>query len=389
MEQSFAQAVDRSTTASTKWLRYAGRDILPMWVADTDFPAAPEVLRALHRRVEHGVFGYTEVPESLLEAGAEYLDRRLDLPAPPQAQVWTPGLVCTLSAVALMLRDSGIDRLGTTLPIYAPFHQGPPGWGLRMQYLPLELVDNRWVPDLNQFREQVRDGLRAFFLCNPQNPGGTVWRRQELVEFAEICSEGGVLVCSDDVHCDLIIDPSVEYVSYASTGDHARECSITLVSPSKAFNLAGLGCALAVVEDQKLRRSLRKVLRQTVPHPNLLGFAAAEAAWRFGWGWFEGQLEYLRGNERLLREGLNAVPGIEVAPLEATYLSWADCRGLADYGVEPSELMAWFEAAGVGPSPGAEFLREGFARFNFGMHRSLIKQAVERVQAAAGRLPLK
>lgn len=376
MNYDFDRVIDRRSTSSDKWGKYRGRDIIPIWVADSDFQACQPVIDALAESVRFGVFGYSLVPDSLVPVTNTYLARH-GLRADAEQMLWMPGLVCALSVVARLVAQRGGSRVGVPRPIYPPFFQVPNRWGLEAVEIPMpEQANGRMVLDFDELRAQAQQGLDAFFLCNPQNPGGTVWTQEELQQLLQICQDYDVLVCSDEVHCDLMLDQSARHISYATLSDYARDHSITLLSPSKAFNLAGLGCALALVHNDSLREEVAVASKNIVPEVTIPGYVAAEAAWRDGWHWLEQQLEYLRGNEQLFRERMNATGVFKVHPLQATYLSWVNC---ADLPCE--DVQGWFEAAGVGPAAGEEYLQPGYARFNLGCSRTLLEQALQRIES--------
>ena len=368
--------IDHSASSSSKWYRYADSDILPMWVADMDFPSPPPVLQALRDRVEHGVFGYTRIPDHLTAVALERLRQRHGWEVDADWLLWLPGMVVTLNVFCRAMLQRG-SRIAVARPIYRPFRTAPANQGLECVEIPLLLEAGRWVLDFNALETAAREGLAAFLLCNPQNPGGTVWTLAELQQLATICSEHGVQVCADEIHCDLILDPDARHLSFATIDDWAADNSATLCSPSKTFNLAGIGCALAVVPNRELRVQMRRALAGIVGHVSLFGASAAAVAWEACEDWRRELIAYLRGNHQLLLEGLNAHDCFDMQPLQATYLAWVDAAGL-----ELPDPQRWFEGAGVGSSPGSEYRAEQFVRINFGCPRSLVEQALERIATA-------
>jgi cystathionine beta-lyase len=230
--------------------------------------------------------------------------------------------------------------------------------------------------DLDWLERQSADSGRLMIFCNPQNPGGTVYRRDELEQLAEIAVRKDLVILSDEVHCDLLLDEDRPHIPIASLNPGIAGRSVTLISPSKTFNTAGLGCAFAIIPDRKLRTRM-KTNPYIVPHVNLLGLTAAEAAYRHGEEWNRQQCAYLAANRDYLLDEINRIPGLRLGPIEATYLAWIEVAAL---GLD--DPPRFFEDAGVGMSPGRDFGDAGFMRLNFGCPRSRVEQAVERIRSA-------
>jgi cystathionine beta-lyase len=373
---NFSTPVERRATASMKWERYKGRDIIPLWVADMDFCSPPAVIEALHKRIAHGIFGYTLPPDSLNEAVAERLQADHGWSIQPQWLVWLPGLVTGLN-VACRAVGQDQDEVLTAVPIYPPFLTAPANSRRNIIKVPLQEKDNRWTFDFDRFESAITARTRLFLLCNPHNPVGRVLTRDELTALAAICEKHDIIICSDEIHCGLLLDDDKLHLPTATLGPEVAQRTITLMSPSKTFNLPGLGCAFAVISDEKLRRQFIKAASGIVPLVNALGFAAAEAAYRYGSDWHAQLLEYLRGNRETIARAIADMPPLSTAPLEATYLAWIDVRsaGLSD-------PVRFFEGAGVGLQDGIEFDGAGFVRLNFGCPRLLLDEALKRMKSA-------
>jgi cystathionine beta-lyase len=376
----FDRPIERRGTGSLKWEKYAGRDVIPLWVADMDFAAPPVVVEALQRRIEHGVFGYTQAPPELVEVIRERLLRLYDWRVEADWLVWLPGLVTGLNVACRAVGAEGDDVL-THVPIYPPFLSAPELSGRQTIRVPLAEKGGRWRIDFELLEQLVTPRSRLFLLCNPQNPTGRVFSRTELGRFAAFCQRHELIICSDEIHCDLILEPACRHRPTASLGPEVAERTITLMAPSKTFNLPGLGCSFAIIGNDALRRRFRRVMAGIVPYVNLFGYTAALAAYRDGGPWLEALLDYLRGNRDLVRQAVDALPGLSMAPVEATYLAWIDARAL-----DLEDPAAFFEAAGVGLSDGAEFGRPGFVRLNFGCPRPLLVQGLERMASALAEL---
>ena len=371
----FDQLVDRSDTDSIKWQKYRDRDVLPMWVADSDFMVVPEIREALQRRVEHGVYGYTAVPERLIETIVERVGNRYGWDIDARWILPLPNVITSFYLACRACGKAG-DAVYVPAVIYPPVAIAPGYYSMTSQPIPMATRDQRMLVDLDWLQRQPADSTRLMIFCNPQNPGGTVYRRDELEQLAEIAVQKDLVVLSDEVHCDLLLDADKSHIPLASLNPAIAERSITLISPSKTFNTAGLSCAFAIIPDRKLRARM-KTNPYIVPHVNLLGLVAAEAAYRHGDEWNRQQCAYLAANRDYLRDEINRIPGLRLGPIEATYLAWIE---VAPLGLD--NPPRFFEDAGVGMSPGRDFGDPGFMRLNFGCPRSRVEQAVERIRSA-------
>jgi cystathionine beta-lyase len=265
----------------------------------------------------------------------------------------------------------------TATPIYPPFLSAPE----RLATAPLQRGPERWEWDLPAVEAALPPEARLFLLCHPHNPVGRAWDEAELRAIDALAERRGLVVCSDEIHCGLVLDEGMRHRPYATLSEAAARRSITLMAPSKTFNVPGLGAAFAVIPDPALRAAFRRVMGGIVPHPNVLGLVACEAAFRHGAEWRRALVAYLRGNRDRVLEAVRAMPGLRTTPVEATTLAWIDARGagLAD-------PCRHFEAAGVGLSGGADFgppgAYGGFVRLNFGCPRAVLDEALRRMRAA-------
>lgn len=372
----FDTPVDRQGTASEKWERYAGRDIIPLWVADMDFRSPPAVIEALHRRVEHGIFGYTAPPEELVATVLAMLQREYGWAIDEQWLVWLPGLVCGLNVACRAVGHQG-DAVICSTPVYPPFLTAPVLAGREPVTVPLHDTGAHWQMDLAALERALTPRTRLLLLCSPHNPVGRVWSRDEQLALAGLAERYDLVVCSDEIHAGLVLDADKRHIPFAAVAPELARRTITLHAPSKTYNIPGLGCSFAVIPDDRLRRDFRGVMAGIVPHVNLMGYTAALASYRDSEAWRQALLDYLRGNRELVLKAVNAVPGLSSWPVEATYLAWIDARGLGNE--QPAML---FEEAGVGLSDGAPFGAPGFVRLNFGCPRQRLEQALERMVAA-------
>ena len=374
----FDEIIDRRGTASEKWDKYRDRDIIPLWVADMDFRSPPAVIEALHERVSHGVFGYTAPSEGLTRAVIDALLAEFSWQVQKEWITWLPGLVTGLNVCCRAVGEPNDDII-TFTPVYPPFLSAPPLSGRNLLKVPLKLAGGRWGLDLEALERAVTPKTGLLLLCSPHNPVGRVWSLEELTSLADFAARHDLVVCSDEIHAGLVLDESVRHLPIAVLSPETQRRTITLLAPSKTFNVPGLGCSFAVISDATLRRAFRKAMGGIVPHVNLLGYTAAEAAYRHGEDWRRELLVYLRGNRDLVAREVAQMPGLTVAHVEATYLSWIDLR---ETGIEYP--VRFFEEAGVGLSGGADFGLPGFVRLNFGCPRALLSEALRRMRVALG-----
>ncbi|EOD79761.1 putative aminotransferase [Grimontia indica] len=376
----FDKEVDRTKSHSDKWDKYKGQDILPMWVADSDFQSPPAVIEALQERVSHGVFGYTHASDTLTEIFVARMKSRYNWDIQPEWVVYLPGLVCGLNIAARALTDEGQTIISPS-PIYPPFISSAKFAERPLVKATVKLTDGRWMPDLEEAGEQLAGKGGLLQMCNPLNPGGTVYTREELEATLVFAEKHDLFVCSDEIHCDLILDGDKQHIPFASISESAEQRSVTLMAPSKTFNIAGLGASIAIIPNAKLRQRFSKIKRGIVPGVNMLAFTAAEAAYEHGEAWLQEQLCYLAGHRDYLMQEINALPGMKLEHIEATYLAWIDCSELP-----VDNAHRFFEEAGVGLSPGLDFGNRKFVRLNFGCTRKTLEEAVRRMKAAVSSL---
>jgi len=370
----FDSPVERAGSWSTRWERYAGRDVIPLWVADSDFRAPPAVLEALAQRVEHGVLGYTVTPPALAGEIVKRLQRLYGWRVDPSWLVFLPGLVAGLHHAARVLSKPG-ERLAMPRPVYHHLKRAAELAPRPFTEIPLVLQGGRWVFDEDAIR---RAGpVRLFYLCNPQNPGGTVFRRAELERLAALT--GDAVIIADEIHCDLVLEQGLAHVPIASLAPEISRRTVTLMSPNKTWNFPSAGCAWAIVEDAALRKAFAAdVDAHVMSSPSVFGYAASLAALREGDAWLAAQIDYLRGNRDLVEKTV----GLPLAHVEATYLAWIDCTSL---GVK--DPQAHFLQHGVALSPGSQFGVPEFVRLNFGTQRAVLKKALERIRNASTPSP--
>jgi cysteine-S-conjugate beta-lyase len=377
MNFDFDTPISRRGTGCIKYDRRPELD--PFWVADMDFVSAPPILEALHRRVEHAVFGYAQAHEGLNEALLDYLRDRRKAVVPIEHIVHLGGLVPALS-LAIRAFCTTEESALTCTPVYPPFlgaHHDAKAGLLTADHV---LRDGQWSFDWESLEKSVTPQTKVFILCNPQNPLGRVFPREDIVKLAEFCEAHDLVLVSDEIHCDLIFDEAATpHFSALNLPPALAERSITLLSPSKTWNIAGLGYAYAVIPNDTIRRKFMAARGHTLSEINALSYYAAEAAYRHGEPWRRELVAYLKNNRDTLVEFINTrCPGLSVRPGDATYLAWIDASGM---GVE-NPALHFEKKAGLFLSDGGFFGWPQFIRFNFGCPSARMLEGLEKIAAA-------
>ncbi len=376
----FERIIDRRNTSCIKWDKYKGRDVIPMWVADMDFKAPGPVTQAIIDRARHGVFGYTCEPDELSDVIIDMLEKEYSWRIKPSWLVWLPGLVTGLN---ISCRVTPGKAVMTSIPVYPPFLSAPVNAGKMLVTTEHVINNGNYTFNFDAIDKAASEGTDMFILCNPQNPLGRVFSFEELNTLAGICLRRGMVICSDEIHCGLVLDKDKRHVPIASLSEEIASRSITLMAPSKTFNIPGLGFSFAVIPDEKIRKSFRKAMDGIVPHVNIFGYEAGMAAYQKCSGWHHDLIVYLRGNRDLVEKAVSKIKGLSMKHVEATYLAWIDCREL--WHENPA---AFFEEHGVGLSDGEFFGVKGFVRLNFGCPRSVLEDALGRIEQAVSALKI-
>ena len=388
MAYDFDTVVNRHGTDSVKWdfeEHFTGMTgLLPLWVADMDFPAPPEILSAIRRRVDHPVFGYVREPDSYFEAAAAWLARRHDWTVRQEWMVPSPGVIPGLAAAILAFTRPG-DGIVIQPPVYHPFALRVKSNGRRVVENPLVVRDGAWHMDLDGLEKVIDHGTRMLILCSPHNPVGRVWERETLLRLAEICCARGAVVVSDEIHNDLVM-PGRRHTPIAALSEASAANTVTLVAATKTFNIAGLGGSLAIVAEEGRRKAFEEQQHAIFSGvANAVAVAASEAAWRHGEPWLEELLVYIQGNHKLLKDFLAAkLPAVRAFPLEGTYLALLDMRGLGLTEALLKERL--LRDARVWLDEGTKFGRGGecMQRLNLACPRSVLSEALERMAHAFG-----
>lgn len=369
----FDKKVDRKNTNSYKWDKYPD-GVLPLWVADMDFEVAEPIKLALQKIVDHGVIGYSRTPDELIDVVVERLLKRHNWTIKKEWIVWLPGLVPGINAASKCVSEDNCSVM-TSTPVYRPFLDAAKLSNRSLQDIPFIWRNMRWEMDFESMERAVNKETKLYILCNPHNPNGRVFSKEELLQLAEFCVKNEIFICSDEIHCDLILDENKEHVSIASLNPEIENLSITLLAPSKTFNIAGLGCSFAIIPNAELRARFEKEKFGMMPMLSSFAMESALAAYKYGENWLHELIVYLRGNQNYLLEEINKIPGLKMEPLEATYLAWINYEKT---GVK--NLVEVLEKNGVGVQDASIFGGEGFFRLNFATTRENLKIAIERIR---------
>ncbi len=371
----FDTPIDRRSHANYKWNKYPS-PVLPLWVADMDFQTAPAVIQALHQEVDHGIFGYATPKPGLAEVVVARLQQRYNWSIEADWIVWIPGVVPGLAASCRTAGEIG-DEVIINPPVYHHLITVPEKSLRTLVNAPLHCVDGRWTFDFDAICAAITPRTRMLLLCSPHNPVGTLFRADELAELGRICAQHGIQICSDEIHCELVLDHGARHTPTAVACPDYQHNIITLMAPSKTFNLAGVNCSFAIISDPALRKKFSGSIGGAAPPVSALAYAAALAAYRDGDAWHQALLDYLRANRDFLQAEVAQIPGLSMPHVEASYLGWIDTQALAT-----DDAHGLFLQHGLGFSDGAQFGDPRFQRINFGCTRTNLEEAVARIKRA-------
>lgn len=386
MKYDFDIKMERRGTNCEKWdfleEEFGKKDLLALWVADMDFPAPPEVLDALHKKIDEGALGYPIAPDSLIKSITDWQDVRHGWKIGKEAVTWAPGVVAGL-AFSIMAYTKPGDGVIIQTPVYPPFYATISESGRRIVKNPLKRANGRYVMDLEGLEKLVTPTCRTLILCSPHNPVARVWTKEELEALAELAVRKDMLIISDEIHQDLVYSDA-KHISIAALSDEMSSRTVTFVAPSKTFNIAGMNSSVALIPDEKLRSKYVSVMnRLHLSSLSILGLTAMETAYGKCAGWLDELMVYLEENrnftEKFVRERM---PKAKMDHPEGTYIFWIDFRG---YGFDSEKLMDLLvNEAGVALNNGRNFGAEGdgFARINIGTNRKMLKEALEKIAGA-------
>lgn len=383
---NFDKTVDRKGTNSVKWdilkFKFRTEDVLPMWVADMDFEVAPFIIKAVKKRMEHPVFGYTFRNDEYYQSIINWNERRHNWKIKKSHILFSPGVVPAVNMAVTAYTRPG-DKIIIQPPVYFPFKSAVLDNGRQLIENRLKTENERFTFDFEDLKQQIDKRTKMLILSNPHNPGGTVWTRAELSQLAEICTDNNILVLSDEIHCDLVFK-TYKYTPFALIAENTDCPYVSAIAPSKTFNLAGLSTSSVVISDAKLRDAFSAVADTLhITGGNIFGAVASEAAYTHGEEWLEQLLDYVEANVDYLQAFLaSELPTVKMMRPEATYLAWLDFNAL---GMNDKELQNFLiQKARLGLNAGYTFGPggEGFARINLACPRSIVEEAAKRLKAA-------
>lgn len=390
MKYNFDEFVDRKNTGSVKWdcLKdfFGDENILPMWVADMDFNSPAPVIEAIKTRAQHGIYGYTEKPDSCYEAVIEWVRKRHGWNIDREWIIFCPGVVPSLSTAVMAYTSPG-DSILIQPPVYHPFFNA-------VDNNERHLISNRLVQNKNSYSMNFEDlegklvpEVKMAILCNPHNPVGRVWRQDELLRYGELCAKNNTVIVSDEIHSDIIFK-GFKHIPIASISEELSMNTITCMAPSKTFNIAGLATSIVIIPNPKLRKLFIDTIEKIgITTSNTFGITAAEASYRYGGEWLEQLMEYLEENvDFLIKYASERIPGVKAVKPEGTYLVWLDFREL---NMKMDELRVFLVSkARIGLNNGTDFGSEGngFMRINIGCPRSILKEGLSRLEGAVRSL---
>ncbi|MBM3826456.1 MAG: putative C-S lyase [Verrucomicrobia bacterium] len=383
MAFDFDTCPERAGTDSTKWRKYAGRNVIPCWIADMDFMSPPAVVEAVRERAAHGVFGYPAQRDAVFASVVNHLRRRHGWEVRPEWIIFMCSLVPGIHA-AIRCASAHGESVVTTVPVYPPFMTAPVLSERNPIKLEMVFEAGRWTFDWERLEAAcAQPHAKVLLLCNPYNPLARVFDRDELRQLGDLVRRHDLTVCSDEIHSDLVLDPAAKHTVFAAMDEELAARTVTLMAASKTFNVAGLTCGFAVISDPALRTRFRRVLQGLSLDQNMFGLAATQAAFDHGEPWRQACVEYLRGNLDLIERELRGMPGVVLRQRpQASFLAWFDVTAL---GFDDPHVE--FEKGGVGLSNGADFGGLGHVRLNFGCPRPRLQEILRRMKAVVARAP--
>ena len=376
----FDKVINRRQSGSTKWDLFDS-DVLPLWVADMDFPVLSEIQTALQERIAHPFFGYQKSDSQVLEFICDWLQKRHTWHVDPEDILLIPGVVSGFNWVVSAFTDTNAGVAFNT-PVYFPFFDIEKHLGINQIEIPLVRRDGRYEIDFEQFHKIISAGKTSvFLLCNPHNPVGRVFNKEELESVGEICLANDVIICSDEIHSDIVF-PGQKHIPIASLSPMLAERTITLMAPSKTFNIPGLQFSFAICHNHEMREKLEKARKGMLERPNILAETAAKAAYQHGGRWLEELIMYLEDNLEFLSAFLSEhIPEIQFTKPEGTYLAWLECSAL---GLTQPPFEFFLNEAKVALNEGIRFGRQSsqFVRMNFGCPRTVLQEALQKMKQA-------
>ncbi len=369
---TFDEIIDRTESGCQKWDKYKNTDVIPMWVADMDFKSPPAIIDTLRKRVEHGVFGYTSVEIETNKAVVDFIERHYRWKIESNWIVWIDGVV---PAMNIACRSISTKDIIINTPIYPHFVKAPQNANKNIIKVPMIEKDKRWTIDFKCFESKITPDCKLFMFCNPYNPGGTVFKKDELEKLSSIIIKHDLTICSDEIHSDLILNPNVKHIPIASLNKDIQNRSITLYAPSKTFNIAGIQSSFAIIPNPNMRKNFKKEMAGIIGDINIFAIVATKTAYTLCDDWLEEVRKYLKNNLQIVQKFVEKYPQIKLLDQDATYLAWIDVSKL-----NLDNPYEYFLSYGVGLSDGEPFGDKNFIRLNFGTSKKLLKEGLKRIE---------
>lgn len=375
MKFNFDNFIDRKNTLSLKWDKHQ-KNVIPLWIADTDFLSPPCMIKKLNKRIKHGIFGYTYIPKEIFEMLQYRMKKLYDWKIKSEWIVYIPNVVFGLNMCVSSFTNKKQSIL-LPIPIYPPFIQSIKIYNRNKINIPLFINNKRWIIDINneKVNSQLQGNEKLLMLCNPHNPVGTVYKKNELQKYLHFAQKHDLIVCSDEIHSELILEKNTKHIPFASLSEDALQRTITLISPSKTFNIPGLGLAFAIIANNELRKIFKKKISGILPNINILSLIAVMSVFDEGEEWLKYKIQYLRKNRDILVSFINKTKMMSMFSPEATYLGWINIKKL-----KLKNPCQTFEKYGLGLSPGKDFGINNFIRLNFGCSYKLLQKVLKRIE---------
>jgi cystathionine beta-lyase len=374
----FDKLISRFNTDSVRWDKY-NKDIIPLWVADMDFETPQCVIDAVTKRLDHKVFGYTHAPYQFKEEITQYIKDQFDWTIDPEWIVFTPSLVSSLYSITQKVTQVD-DHVLTLQPVYHHILQAASFSNRDYSAVPLDNYNHRLILSADGLKHYQKNNTRLLFFCNPHNPGGSVYRKAELNDIAEFCVNNNIVICSDEIHCNMIHD-GLQHIPIASLSEEIADQSITLMSLNKVFNIPGLGLAWMICKNKEIRRKIQAQIGTLIPDPQIISYVSTQAALRHGEPWRQELIQYLESNKLMLKNDIKQMQSLKMYTMEASYLAWIDCSQLELK--DPAQL---FLDNGLALQPGSMFQQDNHVRINIATPKSVLSEAVGRMHAAINSL---
>ena len=376
MKYNFDEIIDRKNKGFIKWEKYKDTDILPMWVADMEFKSPKSIIERLKRKANEGLFGYSLPPKEAYQAVMDYEKREHNWNVEKDWIIFVPGLVSSLYAIFRIFTDTS-QKIVTFFPVYPPFIKAPKNVNRELKSIFLHRSNSEYIFNFDEIENAIDENDKMLLFCNPHNPTGKVFSKKELQKLEQIAKENNMIVVSDEIHCDLILDKDKKHIPFATISEYAKQNSITMHAPSKTYNIAGLNAAVLIIPNEKIREKFFYEVEESIPLVNVLGYQGLISAYNECNPWRKNLLEYLRKNRDIVFNFINSTQHLSMKKPQATYLAWIDISKL-----KLENPIKYFEKFGIGLSDGAEFGQKGFIRLNFGCPKKMLYQGLERIDKA-------